>query len=45
MLEFAVQHDIKPQIDVFPFSQINQAFAHMEKGDARYRVVLEADWK
>ena len=28
-----------------PFSQINEAFAHMEKGDARYRVVLEADWK
>jgi len=45
MLEFAVQHDIKPQIDLFPFSQINEAFAHMEKGDARYRVVLEADWK
>ena len=39
------QHDIKPQIDLFPFSQINEAFAHMEKGDARYRVVLEADWK
>lgn len=45
MLEFAVQHDIQPQIDLFPFSQINEAFAHMEKGDARYRVVLEADWK
>jgi D-arabinose 1-dehydrogenase-like Zn-dependent alcohol dehydrogenase len=26
-------------------SRINDAFAHMEKGNARYRIVLENDWE
>ena len=45
MLDFAVLHEIKPQIEVFPMSQINAAFEHMEQGKARYRIVLENDWE
>ena len=45
MLDFAVQHNIKPQVEMFPMSRINDAFAHMEKGNARYRIVLENDWE
>ncbi len=41
MLEFCARHDIKPQIEVFPMSEINQAMAHLEAGKARYRIILE----
>lgn len=40
MLEFAVRHNIKPVIEKFSFDQVNEAIAHLEKGDAHYRVVL-----
>lgn len=41
MLEFAHQHNIKPQVEMFKFDDINNAIAHVESGKARYRVVLE----
>jgi uncharacterized zinc-type alcohol dehydrogenase-like protein len=41
MLDFAVQHNIKPVVEMFKFEQINEAIAHLESGKARYRVVLE----
>ncbi len=44
MLDFAARHDIAPQTEHFPMSQINDAFAHVEEGKARYRVVLDADF-
>jgi uncharacterized zinc-type alcohol dehydrogenase-like protein len=40
MLEFAVQHDIKPVIESYSFDQINEAMARVRSGEARYRVVL-----
>jgi uncharacterized zinc-type alcohol dehydrogenase-like protein len=43
MLNFANLHKIKPVIQQFPFSQINQAMDHLRNGDARYRVVLAHD--
>lgn len=42
MLEFAKLHDIKPQVEVFPMSQVNEALEHLESGKARYRIVLES---
>ncbi|KUJ83939.1 NAD(P)-dependent alcohol dehydrogenase [Microbulbifer flavimaris] len=42
MLEFAARHKIEPQVEMFPMSKVNDAIAHLKKGDARYRVVLEA---
>jgi alcohol/geraniol dehydrogenase (NADP+) len=44
MLEFAARHNIAPQTEHFPMSQINEAFAHLESGKARYRIVLDADF-
>lgn len=41
MLDFALQHDIKPVVEMFKFDQINEAIAHLESGKARYRIVLE----
>ncbi len=41
MLDFAVHHDIKPQVEMFKFDEINEAIEHLEDGKARYRIVLE----
>jgi uncharacterized zinc-type alcohol dehydrogenase-like protein len=42
MLAFAARHDIRPQVEMFPMSKVNDALAHLEAGKARYRIVLEA---
>ncbi|HEX5102837.1 MAG TPA: zinc-binding dehydrogenase, partial [Pirellulaceae bacterium] len=44
MLDFAARHTIVPQTEHFPMSQINEAFARLESGKARYRIVLDADF-
>ena len=41
MLEFCVRHDIYPIVEEFPFSKINEAMEHLEKGKARFRIVLK----
>ncbi|MFY8273850.1 NADPH-dependent aldehyde reductase Ahr [Pseudoalteromonas sp. SSDWG2] len=43
MMEFAARHNIKPVTEHYKMSQINEAFAHLESGKARYRIVLEVD--
>jgi uncharacterized zinc-type alcohol dehydrogenase-like protein len=42
MLDFCVRHDIYPMVEEFPMEKVNEAMAHLEKGKARYRVVLKA---
>jgi uncharacterized zinc-type alcohol dehydrogenase-like protein len=44
MLDFAARHEIAPQTEHFPMSKINDAFARLESGKARYRIVLDADF-
>lgn len=44
MLEFCARHSIAPVTEHFPMSKINDAFAHLESGKARYRIVLDADF-
>jgi alcohol/geraniol dehydrogenase (NADP+) len=44
MLDFAARHSIAPQTEHFPMSQINEAFARLQSGKARYRIVLDADF-
>jgi alcohol/geraniol dehydrogenase (NADP+) len=44
MLNFATRHNIAPQTEHFPMSKINEAFARLESGKARYRIVLDADF-
>ncbi len=41
MLEFAARHQIEAIVEEFPVAQINEAFAHLQAGKARYRVVLK----
>ena len=40
MLEFANRHQIKPQVEIFPMSDINKAFDRLKSGETRYRIVL-----
>ncbi|MDZ4656179.1 MAG: NAD(P)-dependent alcohol dehydrogenase [Bythopirellula sp.] len=44
MLDFAARHNITPQTEHYPMSQINEAFERLEAGKARYRIVLDADF-
>jgi uncharacterized zinc-type alcohol dehydrogenase-like protein len=44
MLDFSARHNIAPQIERYPMSQINEALDHLREGKARYRIVLDADW-
>ena len=41
MLEFCARHDIRVVTEHYPFDRINEAFAHLESGEARYRIVLD----
>lgn len=42
MLDFAARHDIRPQVEMFPMSRVNEALKHLADGKARYRIVLDA---
>jgi uncharacterized zinc-type alcohol dehydrogenase-like protein len=44
MLDFAARHNVAPQTEHFPMSHINEAFARLESGKARYRIVLDEDF-
>ena len=41
MLDFCMRHDIRPDIEVFAMKDVNKAVDHLDKGRARYRIVLE----
>jgi uncharacterized zinc-type alcohol dehydrogenase-like protein len=41
MLEFCARHGIEAVTEHFPMRQANEAFAHLEAGKARYRLVLD----
>lgn len=43
MLDFAARHRIKPETEHFPMSKINDAFARLASGKARYRIVLDRE--
>lgn len=45
MLDFCARHKIAPVVERFPLSRVNEAFAHLRAGKARYRLVLENDLK
>jgi alcohol/geraniol dehydrogenase (NADP+) len=44
MLDFAARHKVAPQTEHFPMSHLNEAFARLESGKARYRIVMDADF-
>ncbi|MBU3664979.1 MAG: NAD(P)-dependent alcohol dehydrogenase [Chthoniobacterales bacterium] len=45
MLDFCARHDIAPVTETFPMSKVNDAIAHLESGKARYRIVLQNDFR
>ena len=45
MLNFCSRHDIEPIIEECALSNVNDAMTHLESGKARYRVVLQNDFK
>lgn len=42
LLDFTTRHDIRPQVEMYPMAQVNEALKHLADGKARYRIVLEA---
>lgn len=44
MIEFCARHNIETVTENYKMSKINEAFAHLENGKARYRIVLENDF-
>lgn len=44
MLEFAARHGVLPTTEHMPMSRINEAFDRLHAGQARYRIVLDADF-
>lgn len=45
MLDFCKRHTIEPVIEEFPLSGVNDAMTHLKSGKARYRIVLQNDFK
>ena len=45
LYDFCARHDIAPVTETFPMSRVNDAIEHLRAGKARYRVVLENDFK
>jgi uncharacterized zinc-type alcohol dehydrogenase-like protein len=43
MLQFSARHGVRPMIEVFPMSKVNDALDRLRSGKARYRVVLVND--
>ncbi|WP_444944189.1 NAD(P)-dependent alcohol dehydrogenase [Microbulbifer sp. ZKSA006] len=43
MLEFVAHHQIRPEVEIFPMSQIEAAFEHLRSGKARYRIILSRE--
>ncbi len=44
MLNFAARHQVTPQTEHYPMSDVNAAMEHLRAGKARYRIVLDADF-
>ena len=43
MSEFCQRHGIKPMTEEFPLTRINEGLSHLDRGLARYRIVLKND--
>ena len=41
MLKFTARHDIKPMVEMYKMSDVNEAMERLRNGKPRYRVVLE----
>ncbi len=41
VLDFCAEHNINPECKIIKPSEVNDAFAHLEKGDVAYRFVMD----
>jgi uncharacterized zinc-type alcohol dehydrogenase-like protein len=41
MLDFCAKHDITADIELINIQQVNEAFVRLEKGDVKYRFVID----
>ena len=41
ILDFCAEHNIGPDIQVIPITEINKAYDKVEKGDVRFRYVID----
>ena len=41
VLQFCAQHDVAPDIQVIRIDELNDAYHKVEKGDVRYRYVID----
>lgn len=41
MIDFAAKHGIVAEVEVVPMEHVNTAMERLEKGDVRYRFVLD----
>ena len=42
MLDFCAEHGVVSRVEVVPFAKVNEAYARLQKGDVKYRFVLDA---
>lgn len=43
MLEFCSQHEIYPDVEVIPIQYTNEALERLQKGDVKYRFVIDIE--
>ncbi len=43
MLDFCAEHDVLPDCEMIRMDEINHAYERMEKGDVRYRFVIDME--
>jgi alcohol dehydrogenase (NADP+) len=41
MLDFCARHNIKADIELINIQQVNEAFNRLQKGDVKYRFVID----
>jgi len=41
MIDFAAEHNVKPDIEVVPIDYVNTAMERLEKADVKYRFVID----
>ena len=41
MVDFCVRHNIRPQVEHLPINRVNEAVERLQRGDVRYRFVLD----
>lgn len=41
MIDFAAEHDVKPDIEIVPIDYVNKAIERLLKADVKYRFVID----